>query len=83
MQLKDKRDIVDYLTRELENKCDEVLELNDKLLHLNELKVDEDNKFKVDLNAISKAYEENIELLKNENISLGSYPYYVYVKCVS
>ena len=60
------------MNREFEGKCDEVHELNDKLLKVIKLKNDNENRFKADFEDTIRVYEENLDFLNNENNSLGS-----------
>lgn len=69
--LNQKNDIVAYLTRELKEKAQEVLNLNTKISSFNTAnKYGKENLEKI-LKEQEKAYEENIQMLNNSNMQLG------------
>ena len=69
--MKDKKEIFDYSNREFENKCEEIHELNSKILYLNKAIYVKENKHKLDLEEIGSRHKEDLDFLNNENISLS------------
>lgn len=71
--MKDKKEIFDYSNKEFEKKCEEIDELNSKILYLNKAIFVCENKRKLDLEKIEICHKEELDFLNNENVSLSIY----------
>jgi hypothetical protein len=69
--LVDKKDIVDYLTNQLENKSTELCEFRDRLNLYNQQKNFSSTEFNLKLSEQQKVFEEKIQIITNENLILG------------
>ena len=70
-KLKEKQDIIQYLSNELNNKSDDIFELNHKFIYLTKCKNDMENKHKADMHELKRIHQEEMDFLNNENISLS------------
>jgi hypothetical protein len=66
----DKRDIIANLKKELEKKTDEILDLNDRLIGLQQAKDAEKDAFEKQLSDLRTEFQETKDLLTNQNNSL-------------
>ena len=66
----DKRDIVSNLKKELEKRTDEILDLNDRLIGLNQAKDAEKEAFEKQLTDLRTEFQETKDNLTNQNNSL-------------
>lgn len=66
----DKRDIVSNLKKELEKKTDEILDLNDRLIGLQQAKDAEKDAFEKQLTDLRTEFQEMKDMLTNQNNSL-------------
>ena len=66
----DKRDIVSNLKKELEKKTDEILDLNDRLVGLQQAKDAEKEAFDKQLTDLRTEFQETKDMLTNQNNSL-------------
>ena len=69
----DKRDIVSNLKKELEKKTDEILDLNDRLVGLQQAKDAEKEAFDKQLTDLRTEFQETKDNLTNQNNSLCNY----------
>jgi predicted nucleic acid-binding Zn-ribbon protein len=66
----DKRDIIANLKKELEKRADEILDLNDRLIGLQQAKDAEKDAFEKQLTDLRQEFQETKDLLTNQNNSL-------------
>lgn len=69
----DKRDIVSNLKKELEKKTDEILDLNDRLVGLQQAKDAEKEAFDKQLTDLRTEFQETKDMLTNQNNSLCTF----------
>ena len=66
----DKKDIISNLKKELERKTDEILDLNDKLVGLQQAKDSEKEAFEKQLTDLRTEFQETKDNLTNQNNAL-------------
>lgn len=68
----DKRDIISNLKKEIDKKNDEILDLNDKLVGLQQAKDSEKEAFDKQLTDLRTEFQENKDILTNQNNTLSN-----------
>lgn len=70
--LSDKKDIIEYLTQELDTKVEEILDLKDRFTHLNLTKISCKTQLEAKLREQEKLNAEKLEKLESANLLLES-----------
>nr|XP_039249586.1 cilia- and flagella-associated protein 157-like [Styela clava] len=70
-QVKDKKEIVSFLKKQLEQRSDEILDLNDKLAALQQAKDTEKESYEKQLATLKHEFQEMKDQLTSENMILG------------
>ncbi|CAF0999468.1 unnamed protein product [Brachionus calyciflorus] len=70
--LNDKKDIIEYLGRELQNKVDEINDLKDRFNYLTTMNKNTRINLETEIKEKERTFEEKIEKLNNENLILSS-----------